>query len=176
MAQPAASAVPAHSVAVFATAATVASRVFPAEIAKRAPQIRVLQQACPDLVPLIEAGAPDAQIQPRVFDYVTALRQQLDGGWPDIALLGCTHYPLVAPLFAAALGPAVRVIVQADLVADSLADYLTRHPRFAGDGAVQGPVLCTSGSPAEVNRQGNGFLNAGWLFGHLTERAGLVSG
>ncbi|WP_245986596.1 glutamate racemase [Azospirillum thermophilum] len=86
-----------RTVGVFATAATVRSGSFPREIGKRAPLVRVVQQACPDLVPLIERGAPEDETAPAVRRYAAGLLEQLDGQPPDAVVLGCTHYPLVAP-------------------------------------------------------------------------------
>lgn len=50
------------------------------------------------------------------------------------AILGCTHYPLMEKVFAEALGQGVKVYSQANLVAESLGDYLTRRPQFRGTG------------------------------------------
>ena len=74
---------------------------------------------------------------------------------PDAAVLGCTHYPLMAHVFQDALGPDVRVLSQADLVADSLADYLDRHPDKLGTG---GPAFLTTGDPARVSARATQFL------------------
>ena len=57
-----------------------------------------------------------------VRSHVDALKRKMPD--PDAAVLGCTHYPLMADAFQAALGPNVKVFSQADLVAESLADYL----------------------------------------------------
>jgi glutamate racemase len=65
---------------------------------------------------------------------------------PEAAVLGCTHYPIAAPAFRAALPQGIEILSQPDIVAASLADYLARHPRFAG-GAGHLRLL-TSGEPA----------------------------
>ena len=59
-------------------------------------------------------------------------RELLDGlaAPPESVILGCTHYPLVADLFAAALPPQVRMISQPDATARALRLYLQRHPEF----------------------------------------------
>lgn len=120
-----------RTVAVFATVPTVSSGAFPREIGKRAPDVAVVPQACPDLVPMIEAGEPDGVIGPAVRGYVAEMMEHLDGRRLDAAVLGCTHYPLVAHLFAAALPDGVEVLNQPALTALSLEHYLERHPEYA---------------------------------------------
>jgi glutamate racemase len=67
--------------------------------------------------------------------------------------LGCTHYPLVEHLFRRHLPPFTRILSQPQVVADSLEDYLTRHPEYyPGDAEVASTRLLTTGDPARVNR------------------------
>ncbi|CAO3422947.1 glutamate racemase [Azospirillum doebereinerae] len=151
-----------RTVGVFATQATVKSGSFPREIGKRAPSVRVVQQACPDLVPLIECGAPDSDLAPAVAGYVAALLAQLNGQPLDAVVLGCTHYPLVARLFERALPPGVEVLCQPTLTARSLDQYLERHPEYrpaAGEGGVR---FFTTGAAPLVSEL------AGRFFGHPT--------
>jgi glutamate racemase len=75
---------------------------------------------------------------------------------PQAAVLGCTHYPLVDRAFAEALGPEVAVYSQANLVAESLADYLTRRPEMLGKG--QQSKFLTTGDPASVSSKATQFL------------------
>lgn len=140
-----------RTVGVFATAATVASRSFPAEIAKRAPDVTVIQRACPALVPLIEAGSDDDAIRPAVREYVDAMLEELDERRPDAVALGCTHYPLVAHLFAEALPKGVEILSQPTLVARSLEHYLERHPEHDHwSAAPLPPRFLTTGDPGRI--------------------------
>lgn len=125
-------------VAIFATRRTVETGSYPLEIGLRAPEVRVFQQACPDLVARIEAGAPQEELRGMVDDYVETLMTKMAGRVPESAVLGCTHYPLVASAFAAALPDSVELLDQPSLVADSLADYLERHREFAQTGEASG--------------------------------------
>ena len=75
---------------------------------------------------------------------------------PEAAILGCTHYPLMEKTFQEALGHQVKVYSQANLVAESLADYLTRRPQFRGSG-TQSRFL-TTGDPAHVSNKATQFL------------------
>ena len=58
------------------------------------------------------------------------LLAQTAGTPPHRAILGCTHYPLVEQLFRRHLPPFTRLLSQPEVVADSLEDYLHRHPRY----------------------------------------------
>ncbi|MHA1527900.1 MAG: glutamate racemase [Alphaproteobacteria bacterium] len=147
-------------VALFATPATVASDAFPRELRLRASGLTVTQQACPGLVDALEAG-DDAGALALVRRFCEAASGGCghDGGAePEVAVLGCTHYPLVESAFRAALAPAVRLISQPRIVAESLADYLRRHPRFAGESG--GLRLLTSGDPALAGSGAEKFLGA----------------
>ncbi len=138
-------------VGVFATRRTVASGAYAREIALRAPATRVVQQACPGLVKQIEAGAAPAVLAAAIADHVAALMDRLDGRAPDSVILGCTHYPLVAEAFAAALPAGVPVHSQPSLVAESLAAYLARHPEFdVAPGPRQPTRFLTTGDPETV--------------------------
>jgi glutamate racemase len=75
---------------------------------------------------------------------------------PQAAILGCTHYPLMQKAFQDALGPEVQVYSQANLVAESLADYLMRRPEFLGPGKVS--RFLTTGDPINVSSKATQFL------------------
>ena len=141
-------------VAVFGTTRTIASHAYPEEIRKRCPKVTVVQQTCAELVDAIERAAPEVELDNLVGQSVTALLAQTAGMPPHRAILGCTHYPLVEPLFRRHLPPFTRLLSQPEVVADSLEDYLNRHPRFVGNppDAARSHVLLTSGEPAVVGR------------------------
>jgi glutamate racemase len=138
------------TIAVFGTARTIASQVYPEEIAKRCPLVRVYQQACPRLVGAIEQGRPEAELDRLVAAYVADLMAAMEGGRPDRAILGCTHFPLIEGLFRRHLPASVRLLSQPEIVADSLEDYLTRHQHYAGAGRKGPPVVVTSGEAGAV--------------------------
>ncbi len=152
-------------VGVFATQRTIHSAAYPFEIGLRAPTLRVVGQACPHLVAAIEDDAPEAQLRELVEGYVAEMLQQTEGRAPDAVVLGCTHYPLVAHLFAAALPSATRLLDQPQIVADSLTDYLTRHPRFAATAEEAGRrVFLTTGAPQKVSAYASRFFGAAITF------------
>ncbi|MEQ9606902.1 MAG: aspartate/glutamate racemase family protein [Kiloniellaceae bacterium] len=148
-------------VAVFATQRTTHSGAYPFEVGLRAPHMRVVSQACPHLVNAIEAGESEAVLRELVSGYVAAMLAQTEQRAPDAAVLGCTHYPLVAPLFAEALPQGVQLLDQPAIVADSLADYLLRHERFAmQQGEAGHRRFLTSGDPARVSALASRFFGA----------------
>lgn len=118
------------TIAVFGTTRTVNSGVFPEEIRKRCPKVEVVQQICAELAGAIEEGAGEAELDRLVGSGVDELMRKLDGRLPHRAILGCTHFPLVEHLFRRHLPAFTRILSQPEIVADSLEDYLHRHPRF----------------------------------------------
>jgi glutamate racemase len=140
-------------VALFATPATVASRAFQRELAFRAIGVDVEAQPCGGLVDAIEQG-DEILAEALVRSHVEALKRRMPN--PQAAVLGCTHYPLVDRAFAEALGPEVAVYSQANLVAESLADYLTRRPEMLGKGKQS--KFLTTGDPASVSSKATQFL------------------
>ncbi|WP_432448831.1 glutamate racemase [Aliiroseovarius marinus] len=140
-------------VALFATPATVSSRAFQRELAFRAIGVDVEAQACGGVVDAIEDGdmiLADALVR----SHVDALKRKMPK--PEAAILGCTHYPLMETEFQDALGADVKVYSQANLVADSLADYLERHPDMRGSGTES--KFLTTGDPVQVSNRATQFL------------------
>jgi glutamate racemase len=156
-------------VAVFGTTRTITSHAYPEEIRKRCPKVTVVQQTCAELVGAIERGAPERELDALVGQGVTGLLAQTAGAPPHRAILGCTHFPLVEPLFRARLPAFTRLLSQPEVVADSLEDYLNRHPRYVGEpaAAAVAPLLLTTGEPAHVSRIARIFWPEAPAFAHL---------
>jgi glutamate racemase len=135
------------TIAVFGTLRTISSGVYPEEIRKRCPRVRVVQQVCADLAGAIEEKAPEATLDALVAAGVAGVMAETQGEPPHRAILGCTHFPIVAYLFRRHLPPFTRILPQPEVVADSFEDYLARHPEYVTvmrDGGVR---LMTSGDP-----------------------------
>lgn len=112
---------------VLATNGTVSSGSYPIEIKKFWPGMSVYQQACPMWVPLVENNEYDNEGAQFFIDkYVKELLDQQPA--IDTVLLACTHYPLLKDKIEEALPKGVTVLSQGEIVADSLALYLQRHP------------------------------------------------
>lgn len=118
------------TVAVLATQGTVASNSYALEAAKLAPGLKLIQQACPLWVPLIEAGELSG---PGTEHFVHLYLDRLLKG-PDVPkriLLGCTHYPLLYSLIRAATPSHIPVIAQGEIIAERLEDWIARHPEMS---------------------------------------------
>ena len=114
-------------VGILATEGTIRSRSYSLEIGKLHPDITVSGVACPLWAAIVEAGEADSP----GADYFVAKRiGQLMRKDPDIdtLVLGCTHYPLLMNAVVKNVPDGVRIVSQGTYVADSLADYLNRHP------------------------------------------------
>ena len=142
-------------IAVFGTTRTIASNVYGEEILKRCPRVRVVQQTSVELAGAIEAASSEAALDAIVARDVAALLMTTGGAPPDRAILGCTHFPIVEHLFRRHLPASTRLLSQPQIVADSLEDYLVRHPRFChqeGAHDVDRIKVLTSGAPTVVDR------------------------
>ena len=133
----AAAATRAGHVGVIATAGTVASGAYPAAVGEADPTLTVTQLACPELVPMVEAGelsGPVAEVTVRGYlGELFAADPQI-----DTLLLGCTHYPLLRPLIEEVAGPRVAVVdsaFTAALAAEDLLDALGGRTARADPGA-----------------------------------------
>jgi len=116
-------------VGVVGTEATVQSFAFPREITKLDKNIVVHQQACPLLVPIIEAGEMEWEGLPlAVGKYVGELF--LKSKRIDTLVLGCTHYALIEDMFRRYIPSGVAIVSQGVIVAQKIADYLVRHPEI----------------------------------------------
>jgi len=115
--------------------------------------VDVESQACGGVVDAIEEGDM-ILAEALVRSHVDALKRKMPE--PDAAVLGCTHYPLMQHIFQDALGPQVKVFSQANLVAESLADYLGRRPKMLGTGTES--AFLTSGNPRQVSNRATQFL------------------
>jgi glutamate racemase len=127
-------------IGVLGTKGTVQSGSYLIEINNFFPEVKVSQQACPLWVPLIENGEHDKPgadyFVKKYLDQIMAQSDKI-----DTVLLACTHYPLLLDKIRAYLPANIKVIPQGDIVAESLEDYLHRHPemdaRLTRDGTRQ---------------------------------------
>ena len=111
--------------------------------------------ACPKLVPLIEAGDTYSdEVVAAVREYAAPLKE----AGCDTVILGCTHYPLLRPVFQRAFGRDVTLVFSADETAREVAETLARKG-FENDAAREGAYrFLTTGDPALFRALGERFL------------------
>ena len=151
-------------VGLFATPGTVRSLTYEIEIHKLFPDIKVTGVACPMWVPLVENeefASPGADYFVRKYvDELLGLDPEI-----DTIILGCTHYPLLLDKIRAYCPEGVALMSQGDYVANSLQDYLQRHPE------MQSRLSRGASLSMETTEQPDQFSSLASLF--LGESAGV---
>jgi glutamate racemase len=138
-----------------ATEATVASGAYERAIAAADPFVTVFGAACPELVPLIERGSPfDERIVDAVRHYTRPLRE----AGVDTVILGCTHYPLIAPMLQRMLGRGVQIVSSGVPVARQV-EHVLGSRGLGNPGSAEGEYrFLTSGDPEALRASGTRFL------------------
>jgi glutamate racemase len=116
-------------IGILGTQGTVSSDSYMLELQKFFPEVKVYQEACPMWVPLVENNEHD---KPGADYFV---KQHLDRLMAqcseiDAIFLACTHYPLLLDKIMRYIPEGMQVFPQGSIVADSLKDYLARHPEI----------------------------------------------
>ena len=130
------------AIAVLGTPATIASGAYQRSLRRLAPLAPVIARACPLFVPLAEEGWTDGEVPRLIAErYLADLRRAR----VDTAVLGCTHYPLLARTIAEVLGPEVAIVDSAEAITRSVSTLLREHGllRESGDSAARHRTLCT---------------------------------
>ncbi len=113
-------------VGILGTQGTVDSNSYPIEIGKIWPAVSVHQQACPMWVPIVENNEYNNDgADYFVKKYIDQLLSQ--SAQIDTIMLACTHFPMLLKKIRRYVPAQVQVLCQGDIVASSLANYLTRH-------------------------------------------------
>ncbi len=141
-------------IGVLATEATVASRRYADVIHTLDAGAHVTEVPCPRLVPLIEANGPNDELVAAVREYAAPLKD--DG--VDTVVLGCTHYPLVRPVFERVFGRATTLVFSADETAREVAETLERKGIANAPGRDGETEFLTTGEPEEFAALGERFL------------------
>ena len=113
-----------NKICVIATEATVSSNAFLRELIKLNSGVRVFQNACPLLVPLVEAGRQNSpEIQTILEEYLRPLVSKKI----DTIILGCTHYGILENKIRKIIGPNIALVSEARVVPKKLKIYLEKH-------------------------------------------------
>jgi glutamate racemase len=154
-------------VGVLGTPGTILSNSYTLEIHKLFPDIRVTGEACPLWVPLVENGeseSPGADFfVKKHIDSILEKDPQI-----DTLVLGCTHYPLLEKKIRRYVPEHIALLSQGQYVADSLADYLHRHPEME--------TLCSKNHTMRfyTTEAGDKFANMASIFLQETVHAGRI--
>lgn len=146
-------------IGILATAGTIKSESYPLEVRKLYPDILVNGIACPMWVPLVENN--ESQHEGADF-FIRKYIDQLLQKDPEIdtIILGCTHYPLLLPKIRKYVPNNIRVIAQGEYVAESLKDYLRRHPEMDAKCTKNGSCLFyTTEAEEKFIESASTFLN-----------------
>ena len=146
-------------VGLLATEGTVKSHSYNMEIQKLWPDVKVTGVACPLWVPIIEnneADSPgaDSFVQKRI-DHIMRLDPEI-----DTVILGCTHYPILMSKILKHVPRGIKIVPQGEYVAESLQDYLHRHPDMERRCTKHGTVkYLTTENPEKFKESARIFLN-----------------
>lgn len=144
-------------VGILGTTGTISSHSYMLEINKFFPSVKVTQEACPMWVPLVENNEYN---KPGADYFVQQHIENLLEKDPDIdtLFLACTHYPLLLDKIRKYIPDGIRVFDQGKIVADSLMDYLARHPEMKNRlSANASRIFATTDHVAAFESQASAF-------------------
>lgn len=155
-------------IGVLATQGTVISNSYIIEIGKFSPESKVVQQACPMWVPLIENNEHETEAGKEFIrkDVEEILRKD---DKIDVLVLGCTHYPVLKSYIESIVPTHVKVVAQGGIVADSLVSYLDRHPEIEVNCLKNGTVsYLTSENTDEFDEKASHFVKSEVKSNHVS--------
>ena len=155
-------------VGVVGTSGTISSNSYTIEIGKMYPDIQVTGEACPMWVPLIENNEFNS---PGADYFVKKYINELLSKDPDIdtLILGCTHYPLLMEKIKEFLPDGITLFAQGEHVAESLKDYLSRHPEMDRKLTKTGHArFLTTESAEKFSEAASIFLNKPITVSHIS--------
>ena len=140
-------------VAVIGTETTIATGAYARVLGEMDPRIRVVSQACPLLVPIVEEGrtSSDPIARRAVAEYLETVKEAK----PDTLILGCTHYPLLREAISETMGPNVAIV-------DAASETAREARRIVGKGGSRaGAARCyflASDNPGRFAKIGSRFM------------------
>jgi glutamate racemase len=142
-------------VGVMGTRATVTSHAYKKTIRKYSTRVRVWEQACPLLVPLVEEGWLNHNVTQQVVKgYLSPLLRER----VDTLVLGCTHYPLLKLAIRSVAGQKIRLIDSGEETAKDVRAVLEKHHLLNLSSKRASPIYYVTDNPASFSRLGRQFL------------------
>ncbi len=147
-----------NHIGILATEGTVKSNSYPIELYKIDSDIKVIQQACPMWVPIIENNKHNTDAG-KLFikeDLNELLKKDKE---IDSIILGCTHYPIIKDYIESVVPKGIKVISQGAIVASKTKEYLLKHKSLEAKCSKNGIVryLTTENVP-DFDKQASLFL------------------
>jgi len=143
-------------IGVIGTQGTIRSRAYERQLRRQNPELHVVSLACPSFVPLVEEGryrSPEAE------GIVRESLRPLLAERLDTLILGCTHYPLLAPVIQQVMGDGVTLISSADETAKEVDAYLRAHRlHHPSTGGAATRRIFVSGDPDQFRRIANDWF------------------
>jgi glutamate racemase len=145
-----------HKLGVIGTTATISSGVYKKELEKLRNDLKIYEQTCPLLAPLIEEGwteRPETRMILKKYLHPLKIKEI------DTLILGCTHYPLLIKDIARIMAKNVKVINPAEAAAEKLVIYLNKHKDLENKLGKNGKLIFyTTDNPAKFRELGRRFL------------------
>jgi glutamate racemase len=156
-----------RKVGVLATNGTVQSQSYVIEIQKLNADVNVMQEACPMWVPLVENNEYESH-GANYFIKKNIDRLLKKDIYIDTIVLACTHYPVLMKKIEEYVPVDIKILSQGSIVANSLADYLSRHPEMEQRLSKQGKRLFyTTDSAKDFDNHALVFFGAGVESQHI---------
>ena len=141
-------------VGLIATVGTIDSGSYQKHFSSMAPDVKLIPQKCPKLVPLIESGKLDgAEVNGVLHEYLEPL---LEKGI-DTLILGCTHYPFLLRPIREIIGPKITIIDPAWQTARNVREWLIAH-NYTDSMLPTSDEFWTSGDPQEFQKKAERFI------------------
>lgn len=146
-------------IGILGTQGTIQSESYPLEIHKIYPEITVNSHACPMWVPIVENNEYDKPgadyFVQQGIDHILQKDNAI-----DTLILGCTHYPLLLEKIQKYAPEGINIISQGRYIAESLKDYLFRHPEMDSLCSKKGGTkYLTTESASKFKESASIFLN-----------------
>lgn len=142
-------------IAVLGTSSTIESGAYIRELKNQDPDIEIIQQACPLLVPLVEEGREQEDSTKIILhDYIKPLKKYN----PDTVILGCTHYSWLQKLIQKNFGKDVLILDNGQVVAQKLAEYLQKHENLVRLSNEPQKIYLTTGDNKKFDKAAEKFL------------------
>lgn len=148
--KPAVAATKTGVVGVLATVGTLESARFAALLGKFASGVKVVTQGCPGLVEVVERGDLQSDEARRLIErYIVPLLKEK----ADTIILGCTHYPFLAPLIREMVGEGIALVDTGAAVARELKRRVeVELPLRVTAGVLGSEAFYTSGDAEQATR------------------------